>query len=67
MTDWRPVGWVLLTLGLVNSVWGAYELGAGGENSFLLLSGLGCLTIWLSLREELVAEAASDVDREGSA
>lgn len=53
MTDWRPVGWILLALGLLNSTWGAYELGAGSENAFLLLSGMGCLTIWLVLFGEL--------------
>lgn len=67
MTNWRPVAWVLLALGLLNSVWGAYELGAGGENTFLLLSGVGCLTIWLALQDELRESDANDIDGEGSA
>lgn len=67
MTDWRPAGWALLVLGLVNSIWGAYELGAGGDDTFLLLSGVSCLTIWLVVHDELEADAETDPDREGSA
>lgn len=61
------MGWVLLALGLLNSVWGAYELGAGGENVFLLLSGVSCLTVWLVLRDELDGGVATDAEQEGSA
>lgn len=64
VTDWRPLGWALLALGLVNSIWGAYELGAGGDNTFLLVSGMSCLTIWLVLRDELDADAAAEVEGE---
>lgn len=65
MTDWRPVGWVLLALGLLNSTWGAYELGAGSENSFLLLTGISCLTIWLVLRDELRTDGTPETPEAG--
>lgn len=60
------MGWVLLALGLLNSVWGAYELGAGGEDAFLLLSGVSCLMVWLVLRDELTEDVSNDLEREGS-
>lgn len=59
MTDWRPMGRVLLAFGFTNSLWGAYALG-NGSDVFLLLSGTSCLFVWLLLHEELTADRPAE-------
>lgn len=53
VTDRRPLGWALLLLGLGTVLWAVARIATGGEGLPLLTTGLGCLTVWIALREEL--------------
>ncbi|WP_248515890.1 hypothetical protein [Salinarchaeum laminariae] len=64
MTDWRPLGWALLMLGIASIVAGAYLTGTTGDVSVLLITGMGATTAWLALHEELQDASTTGAESE---
>jgi len=64
MTNWEPLAWLLLVLGIASIVSGAYLTGTTGDVSVLLITGLGATTAWLALHEALQDVSTEPADSE---